>query len=126
MTTGTGLLHRIMLAIGSRPDVRIFRNNVALAWVGKSRRLTDGTVIIKDARPLHAGLCIGSSDLIGYTSRIITAADVGKRIAIFTAIESKDGGRPSKEQKAFILAVKNAGGIAGLAHSEAEAVALVE
>lgn len=127
MTTGTAAMNRVMLAIGGLPSVRVFRNNVALAWVGEAKRIGEGRVLITNARPLHAGLIKGSSDLIGWTSREITAADVGKRVAVFTAIEAKDGsGRLDKDQRRFIDAVRAAGGIAGEARSEEEARALVD
>ncbi|HEY1035567.1 MAG TPA: VRR-NUC domain-containing protein [Pseudoxanthomonas sp.] len=126
MSTGTSAMHRVMLAIGRLPWVRVFRNNVAQAWVGDARRLPNGDVLIRNARPLHAGLVKGSSDLIGWTSRVIQPEDVGARVAIFTAIECKDGtGRADKDQRRFLGAVEAAGGIAGVARSENDAVNLV-
>lgn len=64
----------------------------------------------------------GGSDLIGWTSVTVTPEMVGKRCAIFTALEIKtDKGRATKEQEAFVAAVKRAGGIAEIVHSEEEA-----
>ena len=61
-------------------------------------------------RTVKFGLAVGSSDLIGWT--ICNAA------AVFTAIEVKrPGQKPTKEQAAFIAAVKRAGGIACVAYS---------
>lgn len=126
MSTGTGLMHRVMLAVGSLPAVRIFRHNVALAWVGEARRLQSGDMLIKNARPLHAGLVRGGADLLGWTTREITAADVGRRVAVFTAIEVKDGtGRLDADQRRFLDTVEAAGGIAGVARSEEDARAIV-
>jgi hypothetical protein len=117
---------RSILLACSRGATRLFRNNTAQAWVGASRRFSraetvlvqPGDVLIRDARPLHAGLCVGSSDLIGWTQR-------GGQ-AVFTAIEVKaDRGRLTGEQASFIAAVQSAGGIAGVARSPDEALALL-
>lgn len=116
----------IELAIGKhRPKTRIFRNNVGTGWQGKSVR--KGTVlIIENPRPLHAGLCEGSSDLIGWTTVEVTPDMVGRKVAVFTAVEVKTNkGRVSDEQANFIQQVRNAGGIAGVARSEDEALKLL-
>lgn len=127
MTTGTAAMNRVLLAIGSLPSTRLFRNNVGLGWVGEATRMPEGKVLIRNARPLHAGLVKGSGDLIGWTTRLITARDVGKRVAIFTALESKDGtGRPDTDQAKFIAAVVAAGGIAGVVRCEEDAQALLD
>lgn len=82
--------------------------------------------MIENPRPLQAGLCEGSSDLIGWTTVEVTPAMVGKKIAIFTALEIKtESGRASKEQINFITRVREAGGIAGIARSEQEATQLI-
>lgn len=126
MSTGTDLMHRIMLAVGALAHVRVFRNNVAQAWVGEARRLSTGDVLIRGARPLHAGLTRGSADLIGWTSIEITPNMVGQRVAVFTAIEAKDGkGRATADQRRFLDAVRAAGGIAGIARTPEDAVKLV-
>lgn len=97
-----------------------FRNNVGMGWVGKAIRKGKLT-IIENARPLHAGLTEGSSDLIGWTSIKVTPAMVGEKLAVFTAIETKTKrGTPSKEQKNFITNVKNAGGFAGVARDPSD------
>lgn len=60
----------------------------------------------------------GGSDLVGWTPCVVTANMLGHTIAVFTAIEVKTPtGRPSKEQLAFLEAVRSAGGIAVLARS---------
>lgn len=92
-----------------------FRNNVGMGWVGKAVK-KGSTVVIQNARPLHAGLCEGSSDLIGWTSIEITPEMVGRRIAVFTAIETKGKrGRRSDAQAKFIQRIKQDGGFAGIA-----------
>ena len=102
---------------------RIFRNNVGRAWAGKARQTNGDGVFIENARPFHAGLCVGSSDLIGWTATQIN----GESVAIFTAIEVKTAtGKPTKEQIKFIEAVNNAGGIAGVCRSPREAEELIQ
>lgn len=89
----------------SRGAVRLFRNNV-------------GVLLTEDGRKVRVGLCNGSSDLIGWQTRVIG----GQRVAVFTAIEVKrPGGQVTDEQQRFLQAVADAGGIAGVAHSEQEA-----
>lgn len=99
----------------SKVGVRLFRNNVALGWVGKTQffrhpgrvfiDVQPGDVLIRQARPLHAGLCEGSSDYIGYNSN-----------GLFTAVEIKsDSGRPTDAQINFIEQVRSVGGIAVIA-----------
>lgn len=128
----SNLMRLIMLRL-SKSGVRIFRNNVAMAWVGKSQRISApttvklniGDVVIRNARPLHAGLCNGSSDLIGWTPTTITEAMVGRRVAVFTAIEVKAETQAHADQVKFIEAVQDGGGIAGIARSLDEAVGII-
>ena len=103
-------------------DSRLFRQNVAQAWVGKVAHRTSTTITLLHPRPLHAGLCKGSSDLIGWTSIEVTPEMFGESLAVFTAIEGKFGRRAATpEQARFIEAVKRAGGRAGVARSLDEA-----
>jgi hypothetical protein len=98
----------------------LFKNVVGNGWVGQSKRV-GADVLIKNARPLQAGLVKGSSDLIGWTVIEILPAHVGKKLAIFTAIELKTGNvATTPEQANFINAVRGAGGIAGIAYDEAD------
>lgn len=115
-------LHRRILLSLSTGDVRLFRNNTGLGWVGAVRHGPGGLVIIEHARPLHAGLCEGSADLIGWRSVTITPKMVGARVAVFAAVEAKTGsGRLTDQQEAFLLAVAKHGGLAGMATSVQEA-----
>jgi hypothetical protein len=105
----TPLMHEIMVE-ASRAGLRLWRNNVGLFN-------TD------DGRKIRTGLCVGSSDLIGLAPMVVTQAMVGRRVAIFTAVEVKVKGRKAEGgQPAFLAAVKEAGGIAVVAHSVAEAL----
>jgi hypothetical protein len=88
-----------LLRLNLPKNVRLFRNNIGVCK-------TEHTTIVY-------GLCPGSSDLIGWTSTEITADMIGKKIAIFTALEVKtETGKISDDQKIFLENVKNSGGIA--------------
>jgi hypothetical protein len=117
----------IMLAVSKITHSKVFRNNTGMGWTGQSKQLPNGNRIIAEPRPLHAGLCKGSSDLIGWTPIEITPEMIGKKIAVFTAIEvKKPNGRVSSEQINFINQIKNDGGIAGIATNEFEAVNIIQ
>jgi len=90
---------------------RLFRNNTGKAFQGKQAQI-NGVRCLVEPRLINFGLCVGSSDLIGWTQIFITPDMIGKKIAIFTAIEvKKQKGIVSDEQQRFIDAVNNAGGI---------------
>jgi hypothetical protein len=112
MTSEQHIQQHIRLACSTGP-VRLFRNN---------------TGVLRDhhGRPVSFGLCKGSADLIGWTTRTITAEMVGHQVAVFTSIEVKTAtGRLTPEQKQWLAAVETAGGIAGVARSVADAEALL-
>lgn len=110
----------------AKHGIKTFRNNVGLGWIGKMvRKNPDGSVLLANARPLHAGLCKGSTDLIGWKSVVITQEMVGQRVAIFAAPEAKSAtGRLSEDQKQFIKVVQQDGGISGPFRSMLEALQL--
>lgn len=109
------LLKHVMLAL-SEAGATVFRQNVGQAWAGKVTRIVPDSVRIDGARPLHAGLCVGSSDIIGWT------AD-GRFLAI--EVKTKNG-RASKEQVQFIESVRRSGGVAGVARSVEDAIKILE
>lgn len=116
----------IALAL-SKAGATVFRNNTGMGWIGESVRLRDGSILIKNPRPLHAGLTKGSSDLIGWKPTLITEEMVGSILAVFTAIEVKaKSGRATKEQLHFIDMVRKGGGIGGIARTPEEAVLLLQ
>ena len=112
----SAVLARVRLAL-SRAGVTMFRNNSGLAWYGPNRD-----------QPVRYGLCEGGSDLVGWTPVKITLDMVGNTVAVFSAVEVKrpKGGRVTKEQQHFINVVNAAGGLAGVAKSEEEAVAIIK
>lgn len=87
----------ILLALTSVPGCRMFRNSVGVAREGN--------------RVTRYGLCVGSSDLIGwYRGR-------------FVAIEVKSAtGRTTIEQDRFLDAVWRDGGLAGVCRSVEDAL----
>lgn len=94
----------------SRGEVRLFRNNVGFDAQNKVRY----------------GLAPGSSDLIGWTQVEITQHHVGRKVAIFTAIEVKsEFGRIRSDQQRFVDFVDECGGISGICRSVADAKALL-
>ena len=103
----------------TKQGYRLFRQNVGLAWVGEVIRRTKTQVTLIDPRPLRAGLCRGSSDLIGW----VTVSIGGRDLAILCAVEVKTPrGKVSDVQQNFIDRVNAAGGIAIIARSPDEAM----
>ncbi|MEY3973778.1 MAG: hypothetical protein RIS59_139 [Pseudomonadota bacterium] len=106
----TDIQQRIRLALGTRSDLRLFRNNTGT--------LPDP----RTGRPVQFGLARGSADLIGWRTITITPEMVGQRVAVFTSIEVKTtSGRTTPAQQAWLGAVRTAGGIAGVARSVRDA-----
>jgi hypothetical protein len=101
-----------IIAACNKADTRAFRNNVAKLQVR--------------GRWVNFGLCVGSSDLIGFHTMTIEPHHVGKKVAVFLAIECKSAsGKATAEQKNFIQFVQCRGGIAGIARSASEAVTII-
>jgi hypothetical protein len=112
---------KILLACGSG-NTRLWRNNVGTGWAGQATKIQrrgmvavePGDVIVRQGRPLHAGLCVGSSDLIGY--RQVAG------VAQFVALEVKSAtGRPTAQQTQFLEHISSAGGCAGIVRSVEDA-----
>ena len=133
MSTEQNIQQTILLRL-ARGAVRLFRNNVGVGWAGPSTKVTAGNVaavraglrpgdvVVRNGRPLRAGLAVGSSDLIGLRSVTVTPEMVGQKLAVFAAVEVKAPRRPlTAEQEAFIAMVVEMGGFAGLARSVEEA-----
>lgn len=99
-------------------DVRLFRNNT-------------GCLKNDRGRVVCFGLAKGSSDLIGFktvevTEEMVREAGGKLRLAVFAAIEVKDKGRATPEQRRFISCVQAAGGLAGVARSVTDAKEILE
>jgi hypothetical protein len=110
----TTLQQRIRLALGTHPELRLFRNQVG--------QLPDP----RTGRMVQFGLARGSADLIGWRTLVVTPEMVGQRIAVFTSIEVKtERGRIRPDQHAWLGTVQAAGGIAGIARSIADATQII-
>lgn len=134
------IMKKVMLRL-SKLRFSIFRNNVGTGWIGKTFRvlkpvnvvinnqlmqLNAGDIVIKEPRPLDAGLFKGSSDLIGWKTIVIEPEMIGKSIAVFSSIEvKKHNGKATNEQVIWIQNIRNAGGIAGVARCENDADTIV-
>lgn len=107
------IMHRVMLKL-TEIGVRVSRNNVGQC------KMDNGSVV----RFGVGGP--GGSDLIGFTPYTVRKSDVGRELAIFTAVEVKrPGGKVTPEQQQFLSAVEAAGGVAVVAYEADEAVAEV-
>lgn len=86
--------------LGEYSHVRMFRNNVGVAY----RKGSDV--------PIRFGLCEGSSDLIGIRTVAITEDMVGDTIGQFVAAEVKaPRGWITKPQRTFGETIKSLGGL---------------
>ena len=113
----SNLQRRVMLAL-SAMDWVVWRQNVGVGWTGDVTRLGPRRVLIENARPLHCGLCKGSSDIIGIRQTVITPDMFGSTIGRFCAVEVKTlRGRISQEQQWFLDSVTKHGGLASVVRS---------
>lgn len=106
-------MKRLQVAV-ARFGTQLFRNNV-------------GTCRADDGRVVRFGLCKGSSDLIGWTPYVVQPRDVGRTLAVFTAVETKTAtGWVREEQEKFINRVRAAGGYACVAREGETAEQVLE
>ncbi|ECB1886212.1 hypothetical protein EVG80_15315 [Salmonella enterica subsp. enterica serovar Mississippi] len=110
----------------------LFRVNTGRAWLSNlgprgCYKQADGSVIVDAARSIALGFSNpagepinGTADLNGWTTVEITPEMVGRKVAIFTSVETKrtEGGRVSAEQKNWHDQITRAGGIAIIANSD--------
>lgn len=102
-----------------------FRANVGRGWTGDVHKLPNGDILIKGPRPFDTGLPAGFADTFGFTPVTITADMVGRTVAVFHAIEYKSAkGKAATLQASFLEAVRRNGGRAGIARTEADAIAI--
>lgn len=114
MNPETTLQQQIRLAVGTRSDLRLFRNSVGSLPDARTGRL------------VTFGLAKGSADLIGWRTITITRDMVGQQLAVFTSIEIKTpSGRITPQQRNWLHAVRTAGGIAGVARTVPDALQIV-
>lgn len=95
-----------------RPHIRLYRQNTGAFAIGSGA----------GKRFVRAGLCKGSSDIIGWKSVPAKVNGEMRDVAIFVALEVKsEKGRVRREQAAFLNDVADSGGIAGVVRSIADA-----
>lgn len=109
------VLRAVHLAVGSLPDVRLWRNNVGVArYPGRDR-----------LQHVRYGLCPGSSDLIGIL-KMPGSDGGGCGCGRFLAIETKSGrGSVEPAQQDFLDLVRRFGGVAAVVRDPEEALAAV-
>ena len=117
----------ILRELGSRTDVRLFRNTCGTGWSGQTVSHVGDRVTLANARFIRYGLTPGSADLIGWQVVTVTPEMVGSKLAVFASIEVKAHatGRLTPEQDNWRRVVSSAGGAAGVARSVAEAAAIL-
>ena len=92
-----------MRATACQHGLWLFRNNV-------------GACVASDGRRISYGLHKGSGDCIGWRRHTVTAADVGRTLAVFVSVEFKSQrGVLRPEQKRWLEIVNEAGGLAVVA-----------
>ena len=113
----------VKLTLGSRPDMRIFRNSCGLAWIG------DLPIEVANRyrlRRVVTGLFPGSGDLIGLLKYRIEPSDVGRHVGVFLSCEVKAGSaRPRQNQRTWLAAIQKSGGIAIVTNSSESAMTSV-
>lgn len=123
----------ILLALGSRPDVRLWRNTVGEGWQGVAGgrdrgtyTLRPGDVVLRNARYVTFGLAPGSWDLVGVHRQIIMPADVGQAWGRLLGIEVKtDNGRLRSDQIRFHAALQRFDVLQGVARNISDATSVL-
>lgn len=114
------IMKKIQVSLSSA-GARVFRNNIGLGWIGKTEHykhrttvmVCPGDVVIRNARPLHAGLEEGSADLVGWDSQ------TGK---IVSCEVKQPGKKQTIKQINWMEAILQSGGIAFCASSVEDAI----
>jgi hypothetical protein len=105
----TDISNTIRVAL-SGMGCRVFRNH-------RGKHLT-----LDGKRVVTTGLFPGASDLIGWTTIVVTPEMVGKQVAVFTSIEVKSGrDGATDEQDQWLQAVRGSGGIGACVREPSEA-----
>jgi hypothetical protein len=101
-------MHSLLKRIKKHSHIRLFRNNVGIGIAYDFAKRKPCFPM----RFIRYGLQKGSSDLIGWKSVEVTPEMLGKRLAVFTAVETKSAkGKASTEQSDFLKDVISSGGI---------------
>jgi len=112
-------ISRAIQIAATKEGWRLFRQNVGTAWTGNVVSRSADLLTLSNPRPLRAGLCVGSGDLIGWVPAMVN----GARVGVFASVEVKTPrGRVSEDQTNFLRNVQAAHGIALIARSPEEAI----
>lgn len=113
----------------SNGRVRLFRNTVGQGlMIAHKHSFTAQAIITKvidlvrslggHAQRIRFGLAVGSGDLIGYQTVVITPEMVGKQVAVFLSCEVKtEKGAIREEQFRWAAHINSVGGIAVIVRS---------
>ena len=119
-------LLKIAMLKYSKRGFRLFRNNVGLFTPYhqvKSALAAGNLSMLRDARPIHCGLFVGSGDLIGWRPVTITPDMVGSTIAQIASIETKTlTGSVRPEQENWMKQVNDSGGYAVICRPDDDAL----
>ena len=142
MASESTVQRNVWLALARRAVARVtlFRLNTGRAWLSSLGpkgviKMADGSVLIKAARSIALGFAdptgnplVGAADLNGWTTITITPEMVGRNVAVYTGIETKEtgGGQKRAAQIIFAKQVHAAGGIAGFASSVQQANEIID
>jgi len=113
----TNIANEIRIEMAKK-GASLFKNVRGLFYTRDKKRLV-----------LAGLLADGASDLIGFRRVIVTPEMVGKTVAVFVAIEVKTLNPKryaSQQQKDFIAAVIESGGLAGVARSPEAALNILD
>ncbi len=129
------LVQQILMHV-SQLGWRMFKNVVGSAWLGtvteefmiSDKKGPQKVIELWRAHRITYGLRPGSSDLVGWITRVIRPQDVGERIAQFAVVECKtiSYSRATEDQRNFLDQVKKAGGYAAIGRQNDGKVELEE
>lgn len=133
MTKEQPVRQRIRLTVGGRQDVILLSNPSGLGVVGNIQKFKPGAerAIVLDPRYISFGLGAKPGagkggefpDLVGVRCVKITPEMVGQEIGVFVGIEVKAPGKNATAgQLEKIALLRSFGALAGVAHSEGEAL----
>jgi hypothetical protein len=119
---------------------RLFRLQSGIAWMPNRFegvvKLDNGDILLRGGgRPIALGFGLtngkpasGFGDLFGWTTKEITSEMVGCLVAIVVNIETKpdDEAHKRESQHRVVELLREAGGIAGFAHTPEMAIALIQ
>lgn len=110
-------LLRELLRAASALGARLFRNQIGAYRLARPQCIE----CQRFGRVLTSGLCVGSSDLVGWVPVVIGPEHLGRTLAVFCGVEAKRAdGRLSEPQRAFLAALERDGAVSGVARSVAD------